>query len=345
MMRWLITAWLLFGLVSGAASPLWQNPRPDVASPQDGVRLVTLVVSLPVVVQDRHGRFIVDLRREEFHVFDDGVEQPVTHFAPLEEPFSAVLLLDTSGSTRFILKEIQESALAFIAALEPADRVYPIAFDNQVRPLVSVWTNDRERLTEAVRGTHTGMDPELDVEKTKAKPPKSFQVTTRLYDAVKMGFELLKPVTGRKALIILSDGFDTASQRATSASTLKEAEELGAFIYTVKYPDRREHADLDPEPARDKGVLPFNWIENWVYLEDLAKRSGGRFYRVINMKRVLAAFAAIAEELRHQYSLGYYPQPLPGPGEARRIQVKVDRHNVSVRTRKRYVFDSAPKSP
>ena len=334
-MRFLLLTALCFSrLVSGECIITEQNPERD-RSTQDRMRLEVLVVSLPVIVQDREGRFVTDLQRENFHIFDNGIEQKIAHFAPLEEPFSVVLLLDTSGSTRFRLKDIQDSALAFIDSLKPADRVYPISFDNQVKPLIQNWTNDRTRLSEAIRSTHTGMDLQPARSSGNKRVSRTILINTRLYDAVKMGCDLLRPVQGRKAMIVLSDGADNASKEATAESTLEEVAELGAFVYGIKYHDliQRTGEELAPDTESDGFSL---W--KWLYLEDLSKRTGGRYYTVGALKNTLSAFSAIAEELRHQYSLGYYPEPLPRSGEERRIKVTVDRDNVSVRTRKNYAF-------
>jgi VWFA-related protein len=308
---------------------------------------VVLVVSLPVIVQDREGRFIVDLRREEFHIFDNGFEQKIAHFASLEEPFSVVLLLDTSGSTRLRLKDIQDSAIAFIDALKPADRVYPVSFDNQVRALIPDWTSDRIRLSESIRSTRTGMDSSLhnQISRSKAKDtsPTQVYINTSLYDAVKMASDLLKPIQGRKAIIVFSDGFDRLSRLATADSTLKEAGELGAFVYSLKYDGSNDRAGQGFEADTGyEGFRPPIQVEKRLYMENLAKKTGGRYFRVGDLRKIGFAFDSIAKELRHQYSLGYYPDPLPRLGEKRRIQVKVDRGKVSLRTRNGYVFRSHP---
>ena len=113
----------------------------------DVLRVNTNLVTVPVNVMDRQGRFIPDLRREQFHLYEDGVEQDIAFFENAEKPFTVALLLDTSDSTKFRLNEIQEAALAFIEQLHPDDRVMVATFDKQVR-ILSELSSDHRSLHE-----------------------------------------------------------------------------------------------------------------------------------------------------------------------------------------------------
>ncbi len=135
-----------------------QAPRGEVAEEVDEdevVRVNASLVTVPVSVLDRDGRFIGGLRKEDFRVFEDGVEQQVAYFAPVEQPFTVALVIDTSGSTRFKLEDIQDAAIAFLDQLRPADRVIVVSFDDDVRVLSDV-TNDRNALRAAIRRTRPG---------------------------------------------------------------------------------------------------------------------------------------------------------------------------------------------
>jgi VWFA-related protein len=335
-MRFVSQALLLPLCLLAALRPtaLAQNnaATPPVAD-DEVVRVDTNLVSFTASVRDRDGRFVTDLRQEDFIVTENGVKQQLSHFAPVEQPFSVVLLLDTSGSTRVRLQDIQDSAIAFVEQLRPHDRVLPITFDNEVITLLPDWTSDRSALRHAIQSAHTGVEraPSRTVRvKGRDAPVTLRYVSTHLYEAVHRAAELLAPVKGRKAIILLTDGFDTGS-RVTFKSTMREAEELGALIYPVQY------CDCEIRDARD------NWSAKWEannYLESLAGKSGGRFYRAKDMKKIRQAFASIAEELRHTYSLGYYPKPdAEGQaGAARQVKIKVTRPKLVVREGKSYVY-------
>lgn len=307
---------------------------PPVADGDDEiVRVETNLVSLTASVRDRDGKFITDLRQEDFIVTENGVRQQLSHFAPVEQPFSVVLLLDTSGSTQFRLRDIQDSAIAFIEQLRPHDRVIPLTFDNEVVTLLPDWASDRDVLRRAILSARTGIKnaPSRTVRvKGYDAPVTLLYIRTRLYEAVHRAAELLAPVKGRKAIILLTDGFDTGSSSVTFKSTMREAEELGALIYPVQY------CDCEIRDARDR------WSAKWVandYLESLADKSGGRFYRAKDMKKIREAFASIAEELRHTYSLGYYPKTDAKQARAaRHVKIKVNRPKLIVREGKTYTY-------
>jgi VWFA-related protein len=294
-------------------------------------------VSLTASVRDRDGKFVADLRQDEFVVMENGVRQQLAHFAPVEQPFSVVLLLDTSGSTKVRLQDIQDSAIAFIEQLKPNDRVLPITFDNEVIALLPDWTSDRDALRRAIQSARTGIEraPTRTAKvRGRSEPVTVIYVNTRLYEAVHRAAELLTPVKGRKAVILLSDGFDTGGGYATFKSTLSEAEELGALIYPVQY------CDCEIRDPFDKWTPTRRANE---YLESLAGKSGGRFYRAKDMKKIRGAFTSIAEELRHTYSLGYYPQTAGERGVTRKVKIKVNRPKLVVREGKTYIFQ--PPAP
>ena len=123
---------------------------PEEVGEGDVVRVSTTLVSIPVSVMDRGGRFIPDLRKEDFQIYEDGVQQDVAYFASVEKPFTVALVIDTSASTQFRLDEIQDAAIAFINQLRPDDRVLVVSFDEQVRVLAEA-TNDRYALRDAIR--------------------------------------------------------------------------------------------------------------------------------------------------------------------------------------------------
>jgi Ca-activated chloride channel homolog len=323
-------------LTGGSSLRAQESKAPNQrVNEEEVIRIETNLVSIPVSVRDRKGRFITDLRREDFQIFENGARQEIAHFAPIEQPFSVMLLIDTSGSTQLRLKDIQDSAIAFVEQLRPDDRVLPISFNNELVALAPNLTSDRDTLRRAIRNTYTGLqtNPALKKIRIKDQTYTVLYAATRLYDAVHLASELFSPLPGRKAIILFTDGFDTGSQVATLKSTLREAEERDSVVYVVQYCNRCE-AVMAYTPT---------WTVN-NYLEGLANRTGGRFYRAKDMTKITQAFTSIAEELRRLYSLGYYPTAVVDPGVVRQVNVKVGRKNLVVRERKTYTQKDVVKA-
>ena len=324
----------------------------EEVSEGDVVRIDTNLVTVPVSVLDRDGRFISDLQRDEFKVFENGVEQKLAYFDSTEKPFTVALLLDTSGSTFFHLWEIKEAAINFAKQLRPQDRVLIVTFDRLVMLLTEA-TNDQKLITEAVqRNAITGF-------------------STRLYDAIDLVIKArLNKIEGRKAIVLFTDGVDTASYQATYKSTLHKVDEMDVLIYPVQYDttdfvaaQTRTNATIVTTtitgrnfPTRSssrvtygtpKASGPGTSIGDYKladqFLHQLAMKTGGRLYEANERTQLTEAFSKIAEELRHQYSIGYYPQTTLQSGERREIRVRVDRPDLAVRARDSYVQRVTPK--
>jgi Ca-activated chloride channel family protein len=307
-----------------------RDKRGDIGE-DDVVRVNTVLVSLPVIVSDREGRYVPDLRPDDFQVFEDGVEQQIAHFATVEAPFTVALLLDTSGSARLRLREMQEAADSFIECLRPGDKVALISFGQKVELLAGP-TNDRELLRRAVRSAPLGN-------------------STPLYDAVDFVLRrLFDGVDGRKAVVLLSDGLDNGSATATYVGNMHDAEESDVLVYSVQYdPFVEETRALTtvlnrlPEIRRERlyppGFDARDYEKAGRYLREMALSTGGNYYHADSAATVKRAFARIAEELRFQYSLGYYPKAAPEPSRRRSVKVKVRNSKLSARTRSSYIYN------
>jgi len=346
---------------------------------------------------DRDGKFIPNLTKDDFHVWEDGVEQKVAYFASTEKPFTVALVIDTSASTRYKVEEVQDAAIAFVNQLRPDDRVAVISFDDKIRGLDRQPTNDRALLRNWILQTRIGGG-------------------TRLYDAMdEVINQYFNRIDGRKAIVLFTDGVDTTSKHATYESTVRDAEESGDLIYPVEYDtsgdmgvfggggwpggrgSRRGGGNYPNGGGGSGGNYPNggggnnrngngggggifdilgailnggNYPSNgggypggnnrrngrggWPggggagnsrgeyqladeYLHDLARVSGARLYDA-EQTNLDTAFQSVAEELRRQYSLGYYPTKAPQAGERRNIKVRVNRPELVVRTRDSYVF-------
>ncbi|MCY7375164.1 MAG: VWA domain-containing protein [Pyrinomonadaceae bacterium] len=319
------------------------------------IKIETNLVTFPVSVLDREGRFITGLKKEDFQIFENGKEQQVDSFASVEVPFTVILMLDVSPSTQFRIEEIQDSAIAFVNQLRGGDKVIVISFDEQVRVL-SPATSNRNALRNAIRRAQFGDG-------------------TSLYEAVDyvINRELTR-IEGRKAVVLFTDGVDTTSRRANYQSTVRATEETEALFFPIRYDTSSEMGvgsgggNNYPYPRRKRGgnsdilgdilggIFGGGGINGGnypgggggsagssraeyetgrQYLEALARNSGGRKFEANN--NLSAAFSGIAEELRRQYSLGYYPEIVGTKGERKAIRVRIKRPNLIVRAKNSYI--------
>jgi VWFA-related protein len=322
------------------ASP--QNEQPVTKEEDDGeiIKVETNLVTLPVSVLDRDGRFISGLEQGDFQIFDNGVQQKVEYFQSVESPFTVILLIDVSPSTEYHIDEIHEAAIGFVNQLRPKDKVMVISFDENVHVLSPV-TNDRKVLEEAILQADFGSG-------------------TGLFEAVDFVINReLKQIEGRKAVVLFTDGVDTTSYRASYQTTVRDAEETDALIYPIRYDTYRPPQPQQTQPqgggsssrtsviigGRNVLLGPATREEYETgrrYLEELARNSGGRTLEALN--NLSGAFSNIAEELRRQYSIGYYPEKTGQKGERRQIRVRVMRQNVVVRTKSGYVVGAENKN-
>ena len=330
---------------------------PAVEDDDEVIRIETNLVTFPVSVLDRDGRFITGLKKEDFQIFENGIEQKIEDFATVQMPFTVILLIDVSPSTEFRIEEIHNAAIAFVDQLRSEDKVMVVAFDERVRVL-SQPTNNRATLRNAIRRA-------------------AFGDGTSLYEAVDYVINReLRRIEGRKAVVLFTDGVDTTSRRANYQSTVRATEEIDALFYPIRYdtsnemmgrggggtsypryPQQRRRRGgiggiLDDilsggvvvgggNPGGSAGSSRAEYETGRRYLEEIARNSGGRKYEANN--NLNAAFTAIAEELRRQYSLGYYPEKVGQKGERKQIRVRVKRPNLVVRAKGSYIVGETDK--
>jgi len=329
---------------SGTTKPSTQ-PAKKIEEEDGVVNVDTDLVTTPVSVLDRNGRFIPGLRKRDFKIFENDVPQAITYFQSEEQPFTVVLMLDTSPSTRYKIDDIHWAAVSFLNQLRPNDKVMVVSFDSRVRLWTPEPTSDKKELYTAIYNTRMGSG-------------------TSLYEAVDSVASLGQMrATGRKAMVIFTDGVDTTSRRASLESTIESTEEIDALIYPIRY-DTMERTSSGnsntPSPIdlsklmRDmngvvqipqgllvqagRGNSATEYERGRKYLETLANNSGGRMFDADTLINIDAAFSGIAEELRRQYSIGYYPENTGEPGERRSIKIQVlARPGVVVRAKRNYV--------
>ncbi len=355
------------------ARPAAPTPTPtptpeDEAGPVDGPEIVvdTKLVTIPVRVMDRKGGFVPGLKKENFKVFEDGVEQEVALFSNDSKPFTVALVLDMSYSAKFKAADIQNAAIEFIDQLRPEDKITVISFDADVHILCEP-TSDRKAIYAAIR---------------KAQ----ISTGTSLYEAVDLTInEQLRKIEGRKAMVLFTDGVDTTSRRSNDLDNLRDAMEIDTIIYPIRYdtfadvqriknnpipqeiPQKPGTAGIPrggtppiiptnskspfpfPIPTggmgtpSDKGTTPEEYAKGEEYLDQLSLRTGGRIYVADTLGNLSNAFSKIASELRELYSIGYYPPDESKGGKVRKIKVKVDVPNVAVKARESYAVADAKK--
>ena len=300
----------------------------------DTIKIDTNLISVPVIVSDRNNRYVPDLKVEAFRLFDNQAEQKIAYFDTGEEPLHVVLILDTSLSTSGVIDDIRKAAKAFLKELRPQDRAMIVTVDWQTQKL-SPLTNNRKVLEAAIKEAKVGR-----------------YAGTVLNDAIiDITTNVLLPIRGRKAIVILSDGNDRGSV-TTPEALLKAESEADAMVYSIYYePDfmrfmgprrqdlpRRGPGPFDlgmpQRPGRGPGRRPL-LMDGQFLMEQLADVTGGRAYEG-ETKKLKETFALIAEELRHQYRLGFYPEELQRDGSVHALQVKVNLPNVVVRSRHQY---------
>jgi VWFA-related protein len=303
------------------------------AAQQSVFRVSRTTVAIPVSVFDQGGNIVRDLTRDDFLVFDNGEPQEVVNFASGLEPFTAVVLVDTSASMILNLDLARAAAEQFVIRMRPDDLAKVGSFSDRV--LVSDrFTSDRDELLRALRDDlHIG-NP------------------TRLFDAVHEGFGQLARATGRRVVMLFTDGCDTISQQDLD-SLLRRIRAEEYMVYAVQLPFRYARrptgmrrpcqgcgCDLELDLTNQTGFRysslndPRRQLSGGYILQRLAAETGGGVMYLNPQADVNATATWIASELHHQYLLGFVPPKLDG--KPHELEVRVRRKNMTVRARRSY---------
>jgi Ca-activated chloride channel homolog len=269
------------------------------AQEEDVIKIDSSIVVVNAVVTDKNGNPILGLKRNDFRLFVDGVEESVASFSAEETPFAAVILIDTSGSMEGRISLARSAAISFLDGLRSEDVVAIYNFDSKFS-MIQDFSNGRD-IADAI----------FDL---------SAKGMTILNDAI---YEASKLLAGRqekrRAIIVLSDGADTRSKTSTDKA-LKTALEANALIYTV---------DMSPINATGREKL-----QNQGVLRFLAEKSGGFFIETPGGQALRDAFKKIVTELGNQYTLTFQLSESRMDGKWHTIEVKVNREGARVRARK-----------
>ncbi len=259
-------------------------PKPDI-------RVDSSLVLVPAQVTNELGTPVTNLRKEDFRVFEDGVEQPIADFSQEDAPVSVGLLFDISGSMRNKIKKATEAAGAFFKTSNPQDEFFLIEFSDRPKLKVPFTTDPNDIYDEIARTRPFGR--------------------TSLLDAIHMGMVTMKQArNSRKALVIVSDGGDNRS-RHTEREIKNEMLESDLQVYAMGIFDP---ADVKHSVEEQNGPQ---------LLSELADETGGREYAVASLNDLPAISTRIDNQLRSQYLLGYSPLNGERDGKYRIIQVRV----------------------
>lgn len=279
------------------------------AQDDDVIRVNTELVVLNVTVTDKDGHYVKALKKSDFKIFEDGVEIApgmIASFSLHESPYAAVVLLDSSGSMEARFSLARSAAIRFLDGLRPEDVAAVYRFDSKVER-VQEFSGGRDLAPIAYAIRAKGM--------------------TTLNDAiVEASRTLADRSEQRKAIVILSDGMDTSS-KASSAKALESALAVGASIYAV------DMSSMEIAGSRKN--------QSAASLKEFAEKTGGRFIATPGGPALRDAFTGIASELGQQYTISYRPANTKRDGKWRTLEVKVQRPDLTVRTRKGY---RAPKN-
>jgi VWFA-related protein len=346
-----------------SATVVWGQQAGQKSEAEQTLKIETALVSVPVIVSDRQGRYVSGLKASDFALYEDRTKRRIEFFADAEEPINVALLLDTSKSTQPVLDDIKKAAKDFVKQLRPQDRAMIITFDYNETALCEL-TGDHKTLERAIGKARIG-------ERLGTK------LRDAVYDVMK---EELKSVKGRKAIVVLTDGKDHGSE-ITERALLDGAAEADTLIYSIFYttlppglgrnpqdrgrrggwggPQRGRRGGIftpmprfpnppsqrpggDDQRRRRQGRIEERNEDAIEFLQELSETSAGRYFNggVANLK---TTFEQIVEELRHQYRLGFYP-PENAANGVHGIRVEVARPDVIVRSRRSYRVTGNPRS-
>ena len=297
------------------AAPILQKREQDVG-PSEVISVDTTEVMLPVTVRDGSGRLVADLKRDDFHVFEDDREERLSELALRQVPVDVILMVDASSSVAENLDDFRKAAMEFAAQLDDKDRISLIKFDDRVQ-LLQEWTQSRFQFQRALNRIEPGM-------------------FTRLNDALVLAArEQFGNTQSRRAIILLTDGVDSGRGASTAEQALEAVLNAQASVYVVSNGEiSRVEKQSQLNALLNSDSVTFNQMriddlreglraldESEVKLTRLADATGGRIYKPASFARLNDAYREVAEELRHQYAIYYTPSNKTHDGSFRHVRV------------------------
>jgi Ca-activated chloride channel homolog len=259
-------------------------------------------VPIYATVIDSGGRLVPDLERGDFTILDNGKPAEVTLFSNESQPFSAVVMLDTSASMTANLKLLNQAAEQFLLRLLPVDRAQVGAFNDKIQ-LSGTFTNNRDELIGALNDLYFG-NP------------------TRLNDGIAAGLDELKGLDGRRVVLVFTDGEDTAS-RTGFKTVMERARDEEVMVYSIGLESEYFNGQrvVRSRPSRD--------------LRKISDETGGGYFELVKTADLAPTFSRVAQELRSQYLIGFTPTALDG--KVHKLEVRLTKPGMTVRARKSYM--------
>ena len=302
--------------------PAGDPNQDDQAKPLETLKVNVNLVSLYFTVHDKRGALIPHLTKDDFTIFEDKEPQKIKNFnAENDQPLTLGILLDTSGSQQNVLPLEQQAGAAFLSrVLRSKDEAFLISFDVNV-DLLSDYTSNAHALSHAMDKA------EINTGTGGGGMPTGSPKGTLLYDAVYLAtHDKLQQETGRKAIIILSDGEDQGSSMKLQGA-IEAAQKANTIVYVLLIADRAFYG---------RGVYTMGYSGD-AYMKKMADETGGRVIDVGNNgKKMEAAFSQIEEELRTQYVASYTPTNNKLDGTYRKIDVECKGDGLKAQVRKGY---------
>ena len=285
----------LFTLCALLLAPPALPQQSDQSTPN--IRISVDRVNVGVVVTDAHGQFVSGLHREDFHLFDNGIEQPITDFLTVDEPAQILLLIEAGPAVYLIEGGHLQAIHALLDGLSPGDRV-AIARYNEAPELILEYTPDK-------RSAAAALDQ------------LSFNLgfgQLNLASSLVSALDWLAHVPGKKSLVLLSTGFDTSPSaagqnllaRLGSTDVRVLAISLGGELRVTQPPDKK-HSKKGAPPSDKTQIAAEGFAQADEELKAIAKANGGRAYFPETTKDFAAVFTQIAQLVRHEYTLGFVP--------------------------------------
>jgi Ca-activated chloride channel homolog len=265
-------------------------------------------VPIYATVVDASGRLVPELEQSDFTILDNGKPADVSLFSNESQPFTAVVMLDTSASMTANLKLLNRAAEQFLLRLLPVDRAQVGAFNDKIQ-LSGTFTNNRDELIAALNELYFG-NP------------------TRLNDGIAAGLDALQGIDGRRVVLVFTDGEDTSS-RTGFKTVLERARDEEVMVYSIGLESEYFNGMrvVKSRPSRD--------------LRKIADETGGGYFELLKTVDLAPTFTRVAQELRSQYLIGFAPAALDG--KVHKLEVRVSRPGMTVRARRSYL--AAPDKP
>lgn len=270
-------------------------------TPQGCITARVELVNVDVTVTNARGDFVRGLRPENFRVFDDGVEQRITHFAPIEAPAAVLVLVEAGPAVYLIHRQHLTSAYTLLEGLAADDQVALASYDQAPRLLLP-FSEDKRTVAQALAGLRYNLGA----------------AELRLFDAMSVALEWLAPIPGKKTLVLLSTGLDTSGGWDVLERKLRSSD---VGIYAIALGGELRDYRGETENPLPMGTTPLSFDEATKKLTAMAEMTGGRVWFPRHREQLAGIYRELASHLRHRYSLGF--EPMVRDGRDHRIHVQL----------------------